>query len=162
MLGLLFPLLSLGSKAPDFMLPDATGTMVTLSAVLATQHSVILVFYPGNFTPVCTAQLCEMNQALQPDIVDDNQLGKTLGVKVLGINPAKAQSHQQFSSKYQLSFPLLVDAGATVAKQYKAVLLPGLLNNRVVYGIDPNGIIRFAQLGKPNPQSVIETLKPFQ
>jgi thioredoxin-dependent peroxiredoxin len=157
----LFPLLPVGSVAPDFTLPDAMGTMVTLSALLAMQQAVILIFYPGNFTPVCTAQLCEMNQALQVQPDAYNKLSNGLGVVVLGINPAKASSHKQFSDKYHLSFPLLVDAYATVAKQYKAILIPGLVNNRVVYGIAPDGIIRFAQLGKPNANTVIETLRPF-
>jgi thioredoxin-dependent peroxiredoxin len=140
----LFNLLPIGSPAPLFALPNQNNNVVSLQAMQG--KPVVLVFYPANFTPGCTSQLC----SFRDDIADLTQAGFV----VLGINPAKQASHKRFADAHQLPFDLLSDAGMAVSKQYKAVLIPGVVQNRVVYGLDAQGIIRFAQLGDPKPAAV--------
>jgi peroxiredoxin Q/BCP len=137
----MFKLLPLGSLAPDFTLNDQHGHAVTLSAV---GKPVVLIFYPGDFTPVCTQQLCEFRDRPRPEI------------QLLGINPKR--DHAPFAERHQLDFPLLTDEGLKVSKAYKAVLIPGLVTNRVVYGIDASGNIRYAKVGKPPVSEVYAAL----
>jgi peroxiredoxin len=145
-----FSLLGVESQAPDFTLQAASGETVTLSAFRGTQ-AVVLIFYPANFTPGCTSQLCMFRDAYA-------ELSQS-GVQVLGINPGKPDDHAAFASAQNLPFPLLSDPGMRVSRQYKAVLIPGLLQNRVVYGIDTAGAIRFAAVGNPPVQQVLAALQ---
>jgi peroxiredoxin Q/BCP len=137
--------LPVGSPAPDFTLPDETGQPVSLSALRG--RPVLLVFYPGDNTPGCTSQLCDMRN-------DWNRL-TALGVATFGVNPQSAASHQKFSRKYDFPFPLLVDKGRAVAKLY---LASGLIVKRTVYLIGPDGIIRFARRGMPPVREVLAVL----
>jgi thioredoxin-dependent peroxiredoxin len=143
-----FKLLPLGIKAPTFSLPDAQGTLISLSDFIG--QAVVLIFYPADFTPGCTGQLCMYRDA--------SALLAEAGMRVLAINPGSAESHQKFMQTHQLPFPLLEDKGFTVAKLYKATLIPGVIQNRVVYGIDANGLIQFAQVGNPTPEKVLTSL----
>ena len=99
-----------GTAAPPFMLPDEEGSVFVLN--LQRNHYVVFVFYPGDVTPVCTTQLCEVRDRWQ-DVT-------AKGARVLGINPQGAESHGKFRSKHKLPFPLLVDNGKRVARLYKA------------------------------------------
>ena len=80
---------------------------------------------------------------------------RSRGIRVFGVNPQGAASHAKFREKYTLPFPLLVDAGQKVAERYHA---NGLIVKRTVYGIDGQGIIRFARRGMPSPREVMEAL----
>src|SRR3954466_8871930 len=97
-----------GDQAPDFTLPSSTGE-VSLAKLLA-KGAVLLVFYPGDDTPVCTKQLCN-----SPD-----NLGGfgDLGVQVVAINPQSVESHRGFAGKHNLPFPVVSDAGGKVCRQY--------------------------------------------
>ena len=106
----------------------------------------LLVFYPGDETPVCRKQLCELR--------DNSTLLAQHGVKVFGINPQSAASHKRFDERHHFGFPLLVDRNQEVARLYKARWLTTL---RTVYLIDPEGIIRFAKRGKPTPEEVLKS-----
>ena len=134
--------LPLGSHAPDFTLCEADGTPVTLSKLSGV--NVVLVFYPGDDTPVCRAQLC--------DFRDQWQEARARNVRVFGVNPASAASHLKFQEKYHFPFPLLVDAGQKVASLYRA---NGLFVKRTVYLIGPDGVVRYSRRGKPNPAEVL-------
>jgi peroxiredoxin Q/BCP len=134
--------LPVGSLAPDFTLPDQDGREVTLSKLRG--HNVVLVFYPGDDTSICTNQLCEFR-----DRWDKAQSSNTL---VFGVNPWGPESHARFRSKYDLPFPLLVDRGQKVGKAYHTDFL---FVKRTVYLIDKDGVIRFAQRGKPTPDEVL-------
>jgi peroxiredoxin Q/BCP len=134
--------LSSGARAPDFTLPDAAGRTVTLSELR--NQNVVLVFYPGDDTPVCRKQLCEFR--------DQWNSARSHNAQVYGINPASAQSHRRFQDKYHFQFPLLVDSGQKVATLYHA---NGLFVKRTVYLIGPDGIIRYSRRGRPNPQEVL-------
>jgi len=131
-----------GTPAPDFTLADDRGQTVGLSALRG--RNVVLVFYPGDDTPGCTKQLCEFR-----DRWADAQ-GRN--VQVFGVNPQKTASHQKFRDKFHFPFPLLVDDGQKVAELYHA---NGLFVRRTVYLIDPEGIVRYARRGKPDPEEVL-------
>jgi peroxiredoxin Q/BCP len=132
-----------GSPAPDFSLQDQDGNIVTLSALRG--RNVVLVFYPADDTSVCTKQLCEFRDRW-PAAQKKNTL-------VLGVNPAKAQSHKKFQDRYQFPFPILVDRGQKVGSAYhsRGLVVP----RRTVYLIGPDGVIRYARRGKPEPEEVL-------
>jgi peroxiredoxin Q/BCP len=134
--------LAAGSKAPDFSLPGQDGKAVRLSSLRG--KNVVLVFYPGDDTPVCRKQLCEFR--------DQWQQARKRNVEVFGVNPGNAESHRKFQEKYHFPFPLLVDDGQKVAEMYHA---NGLFIKRTVYLIGPDGVILYAKRGKPDPAEVL-------
>jgi peroxiredoxin Q/BCP len=140
---LLGPPLQKGTAAPDFTLSDQDGNSVTLSKLR--DSNVVLVFYPADETPTCRKQLCEFR--------DQWQVVKSKNTKVFGVNPGSAESHAKFRGTRSFPFPLLVDRGQQVAKLYAA---DGLMVRRTVYLIDPKGIIRYVQRGKPEPEEVLK------
>jgi peroxiredoxin Q/BCP len=147
MLGWLFSdPLPVGSKAPEFSLPDDTGAIRTLTSLRG--KNVVLVFYPGDDTPTCRKQLCEFrdrwDQATMRNVV------------VYGVNPQSAGSHQDFRVKYKFPFPLLVDKGQQVGALYHT---NGLIVKRTVYLIGPDGTILYAKRGKPAPEEVLAAAK---
>ncbi len=135
--------LAAGTAAPDFTLPDQDGSPVTLSALRG--HNVVLIFYPADETMVCTKQLCEFR--------DHWQTATERNTRVFGVNPAVAAKHGKFRKRHSFPFPLLVDSGKTVARQYNAHA--PIAVRRTVYLIGPEGEIRFAQRGKPSPRQVL-------
>jgi thioredoxin-dependent peroxiredoxin len=146
MLGWLFSdPLAVGSAAPDFTLPDQDGRSVSLSSLHG--KSVALVFYPGDNTPGCTKQLCQMR--------DSWDRLKAKNLLVFGVNPQSAASHAGFREKYKLPFSLLVDKGQKVAEMYHA---NGLFVKRTVYLIGADGKIRLGRRGMPSPDEVIAAL----
>jgi peroxiredoxin Q/BCP len=134
--------LPVGSPAPPFILPDQDGNVFILNQQRG--KNVVLVFYPGDDTPVCRRQLCEFR--------DSWETVKARGSVVYGVNPQSSDSHSKFRGKYNLPFPLLVDNSQRVAKLYKA---GGLVVRRTVYLIGKDGTIRFARRGKPSPEEVL-------
>ena len=111
-----------GSPAPDFSLPSTHGE-ITLSQ-RCKDKNVLLVFYPGDDTPVCTKQLCDYRDHL--GVFED------LGVDVLGINPQSLKSHEKFAQKHGLSFPLLSDEDKSVCRAYGALGLVGMAKRALV------------------------------
>jgi peroxiredoxin Q/BCP len=133
-----------GTPAPDFTAADQDHNSVTLSRLRG--HNVVLVFYPGDDTSVCTMQLCEFR-----DRWAEVQKRDTL---VFGVNPAGAVSHAQFRRKYSLPFPILVDEGRRIAGLYHC---SRLIIRRTVYLIGPDGSIRYSVRGKPQPDDVLRS-----
>ena len=111
-----------GDRAPDFALPSTQGK-IRLSERFAKQP-VLLVFYPGDDTPVCTKQLCNYR--------DHMGVFSDLGVEVLGINPQSESSHTGFAKKHALPFPLLSDEGGAVCRQYGALSFLGMAKRALV------------------------------
>jgi len=136
--------LRLGEEAPDFTLEDETGMPATLSKWRGIKN-VVLIFYPGDDTGVCTKQLCEFRDSWL-----DVERRDTV---VFGVNPQSAEKHSRFSAKYQYPFPLLVDKGQRVAGLYHA---SGLIVKRTVYLVGKSGSIRYARRGKPAAAEVLE------
>ena len=138
--------LAVGTPAPDFESTDDRGDLVKLFALRG--KNVVLVFYPGDNTPVCTAQLCEFR-----DRWEDAKKRNTV---VFGVNPGSVGSHQKFRDKQQLPFPLIVDTSQKIGQLYNA---KGLFVKRTVYLIGPDGVIRYAQRGKPSVSEVLRAAK---
>jgi peroxiredoxin Q/BCP len=115
---------AVGELAPDFTLPDQSGTRHTLSQYRG--RKVVLYFYPKDDTPGCTTEACGFRDALG-SFSDRNAV-------VLGISPDPVASHQRFVQKYNLTFPLLADEGHVVAERY-GVWGPKTRAGKTVMGI---------------------------
>jgi peroxiredoxin Q/BCP len=125
--------ISVGDPAPPFTLPSNGGTSVSLSDFAGSP--VVLVFYPGDDTPVCTKQLNSYNDELaQFDAVD---------ATVLGISAQSVDSHEKFAGKHGFKFPLLADTDKAVAGAY-GTLGPLGFPRRSVFIIDGDGVVRYA------------------
>jgi peroxiredoxin Q/BCP len=135
--------LPVGTPAPDFNLPDDQGNQVSLAALRG--KNVVLVFYPRDETSVCTKQLCEFRDSWA-DVKAKNTV-------VFGVNPQDAVSHAKFREHQLYPFPLLTDDRQKVGELYHA---RGLIVKRTVYLIGPDGVIRYAKRGKPEPSEVLE------
>jgi thioredoxin-dependent peroxiredoxin len=128
-----------GRAAPDFTLPGVVvknGDAVQAEYGLSAQRGrpVVLAFYPGDNTQVCTKQLCSYTSGL------DNFTN--FGADVWAISPQGLDSHEQFARKYNLGFPLLADEGLKVSRQY-GITLGGAGLRRSVFVIDADGILRW-------------------
>lgn len=111
-------MLDIGQKAPDFNLLDQNRERVVLSKALS-KGKILLVFYPGDDTPVCTAQLC--------DYRDHYEEFKKLGVQIYGISISNIiENHEKFAHKYQFPFPLLNDYDSRVTKEYGVMSFMGV------------------------------------
>jgi len=124
-------MLKLNDVAPDFTLADDQGREFTLSANQG--EKILLVFYPGDNTPVCTKQLCEYR--------DGVEAFAGLGVRLVGISKDDAASHQKFRLKHQLPFTLLSDPDLLVAALYDSKGIMGM--KRSVFLVDERGLIRY-------------------
>ena len=126
--------LQTGDLAPDFALPTTTGSTFRLSEHRG--HPVVLYFYPKDGSSGCTKEACSFRDQYQ-DFTD-------LGAEVIGISSDDEHSHQLFTQKYELPFPLLSDTNGQLRKQYavpRAVL--GLIPGRVTYVLDGEGRVRY-------------------
>jgi peroxiredoxin Q/BCP len=120
-----------GDTAPDFTLEGTDGSF-TLSDHRG--RTVVLVFYPGDNTKVCTKQLCEYR--------DDWAELADLDAVLVGISGKDLASKESFVSKHALTLPLLADPDRAVAALYGAKA-PVLGTKRATFVIDPEGVIRF-------------------
>jgi peroxiredoxin Q/BCP len=137
--------LPIGSRAPQFSLPDQSGNTVSLQSLAG--HNIVLVFYPGDDTSVCRKQLCEFR--------DTWASAQQKKVMVFGVNPQGAESHTKFHAKFKLPFPLLIDRDQKMGQAYHTRGFMSLVVKRTVYLIDPGGTIRYAKRGKPDPSEVL-------
>ena len=129
----------IGEAAPDFTLPGVTltdGSAVVSDFTLSEQRGspLVLAFYPGDNTAVCTRQLCSYTSGLEEFT--------NFGATVWAISPQGLQSHEQFARKYSLAFPLLADEGLKVSRQY-GITLGGAGLRRSVFVIDAHGVLRW-------------------
>lgn len=132
-------MLAVGAPAPDFALPDETGAVVTLADLLASlpdRGALLLYFYPGDFTPICTREACAFQEAL-PAIAED-------GVRVVGVSAQDSAMHARFRQAYGLEFTLLADVERVAIRAYDATGLFGLGTGRVSYRIGKDGVIQDA------------------
>ena len=126
-----------GERAPEFTLPDETGTDRSLTGLLSA-GAIVLYFYPADFTPGCTRQACAL-RTLHSEIEE-------AGLRVVGISPQSSQSHAKFKAKYQLPFVLLSDEQKTVVKMYGVNGPLGIGVRRATYLIDSSRRVRDALL----------------
>jgi peroxiredoxin Q/BCP len=127
--------IGVGDRAPEFTLPAAGADSDTVSLSDYAGHPVVLVFYPGDDTAVCTKQLNSYN--------NDVDEFEALDAQVLGISSQSVESHAQFSAKHGFKFPLLADTDKRVAGLY-GTLGPLGFPRRSVFIVDGGGVIRYA------------------
>jgi peroxiredoxin Q/BCP len=152
-----------GQVPPDFTLPGITlagGEAIQADYTLSQQRGkpIVLAFYPGDNTAVCTRQLCSYTSGLESFT--------GFGAAVWAISPQGLASHEQFARKYSLAFPLLADEGLTVARQY-GITLGGAGLRRSVFVIDADGVLRWKHvtlvgLTFPSAQTISAQLASLQ
>jgi thioredoxin-dependent peroxiredoxin len=120
-----------GEQAPDFELPGTEGTF-RLSDHRG--ERVVLLFYPADFTQVCTQQFCSYR-----DRAEDFA---ALDATAVGISAQDVASHERFSAENKLTVPLLADVEQNVARAY-GVISDKWITDRSVIVIDEQGIVRY-------------------
>ena len=143
-----------GDPAPDFALSDGSGATWRLSDHRG--QVVVLLFYPGDETPVCTRQMCSVRDRWEDYAAS--------GAEVVGISTDSVESHRAFTEHHELPLRLLSDAGRKVADLYGArSLIPGKVA-RSVFIVDPEGVIRYRDvrplgLFRPKDDEIIKAIK---
>jgi len=141
-----------GDAAPDFELPGTGGVTYKLSERRG--HNVVLAFYPGDATTVCTAQFCSYR--------DKSDKLEQLDAEVVGISPQSVDSHERWTEERELNLPLLADEDLSVSKSYGVTGWVGPLARftgledtpggryiqRAIFIIDGEGIVRYRHVSR--------------
>lgn len=149
--------LQVGEIAPNFSAvsqnPDRSTENIELNKILESGKKVLLVFYPGDDTPGCTAQLCGIR-----DVYKEYE---DLGVVVLGVNHAGEESHLKFIKKYEFPFPIVVDQDKSIRAKYGAekLFFKNITTKRSVFLIDTNKKILFIKWGQQDNEEILNMLK---
>ena len=120
-----------GDPAPDF---ELNGTYGRFKLSDHRGERVVLLFYPGDNTPVCTRQFCSYR--------DNAEAFAELDATVVGISSQNVDSHESFTAQHGLNVPLLADEGSKVAKAYGAHA-PVIGTKRAAIIVDEEGIVRY-------------------
>jgi peroxiredoxin Q/BCP len=148
---------NLGTAAPEFTLRDGDGDEWRLSDHRG--RVVVLLFYPGDETPICTRQMCSVRDRWEDYAAT--------GAEVVGISANSVESHKNFAEHHNLPLRLLADVDAKVANAYGAnSLIPGKVA-RSVFVIDADGIIRYRDvrplgLFRPKDDDTIKAIREAQ
>lgn len=118
--------LNVGDKAPAIVAMDQNGKMISLDDFRG--NKVILYFYPKDDTPGCTAEACNLRDNY------DSLLAK--GFKIIGVSADSVKSHQKFTGKYNLPFPLIPDTDRKIINDY------GVWGRKKFLGKEYDGIYR--------------------
>lgn len=141
-----------GTAAPNFTAQTTSGKTVHLADFRG--KKLVLYFYPKDDTPGCTVEACGLR--------DEYQKIREQGAEVLGVSVDSTESHQKFTEKFHLPFPLLADTEKTVSKAYGVLNDKASASRRVTFLIDERGkIIKTFQTVKPaeHPQEILDALK---
>jgi thioredoxin-dependent peroxiredoxin len=144
--------LDVGDPAPDFALPGTGGKLYRLSAYRG--RNVVLAFYPGDATTVCTKQFCSYR--------DNAERIDRLDAEVLGISPQSVDSHEHWVEEQSLNVPLLADTDLAVSRRYGVTAWLGPMARltelvdvpggryimRSVFVIDGGGIVRYKHVSR--------------
>ena len=150
-------MLEIGTKAPDFTLPNQNNELISLSDLSGKR--VILYFYPRDMTPGCTWQACNFAE-LYPQFLEK-------GAVVIGISKDSVSSHKKFEEKYHLPFTLLADEDLQAIKAYDVWHEKNMYGKKTMgvvrstYLIDEKGMIikAFGKVKpKENPQQMLNEL----
>jgi thioredoxin-dependent peroxiredoxin len=146
--------MNVGEKAPYFSLKDGDGRLWELSSYLG--KVVVLLFYPGDNTPVCTKQLCSVR--------DNWTQYQESGAEVVGISTDSGSSHKSFADKYTLKLRLLSDEKGEVVSLYDVKSwIPGR-SARATFVIGKDGIITYKKteslsLFRPKDEDILEEVR---
>lgn len=143
-----------GQKAPDFDLLDQDGKTVRLSDYRG-KTNVVLAFYPADFTPVCTKELCSFR--------DDLGRFQGKGTQVIGVSVQPQESKKKFAAKLGLNFPILADDKKEVAKAYGVLGPLGIHTKRATFVIDKSGMVRHKDvepiaLMRPDDEALLKVI----
>ena len=144
----------IGTAAPDITLPDSDDKQWRLSDQRG--KVVVLLFYPGDETPICTRQMCSVRDRWEDYLAT--------GAEVVGISTDSIESHKKFAEHHDLPLRLLSDTDGQVSNLYGArSLIPGKVA-RSVFVIDAQGILRYSDvrplgLFRPKDDTTIEAIK---
>ena len=141
-----------GDAAPDFELPGTEGKTYSLSDYRG--RNIVLAFYPGDATRVCTKQFCSYR--------DESERLDELDAEVLGISPQSVESHERWTREQELNVPLLADEDISVSKSYGVTGWVGPLARftglgeavdgryvmRAIFVIDGEGVIRHRHVSR--------------
>jgi peroxiredoxin Q/BCP len=144
--------IDVGDAAPDFELPGSDGKIFKLSDHRG--KNVVLAFYPGDATTVCTAQFCSYR--------DNSERIDQLDAEVIGISPQSVDSHERWVEEQELNVPLLADEDLAVSKSYGVTAWLGPLARltelketpggryiqRAIFVIDGEGIVRYRHVSR--------------
>ena len=144
----------IGQIAPEIDLPDGEGKRWHLKNSLG--KIVVLLFYPGVETPVCTKQLCSVR--------DNWEQYQATGAEVIGINSDSVTKHQRFAANHNLPLRLLSDADGAVTKAYDMKSILGTKRGVVI--IDKAGVIRYRKtvipIFRPADDEILNAIAAIQ
>ena len=146
-----------GTPAPDFTLLDGDGSEWRLSDQRG--KVVVLLFYPGDETPICTRQMCSVRDRWEDYTAT--------GAEVVGISTNSVESHKDFAEHHNLPLRLLADVDRKVADAFGAnSLIPGKVA-RSVFVLDANGVVRYRDvrplgLFRPKDDEIINAIRGAQ
>ncbi|AFU58081.1 alkyl hydroperoxide reductase [Candidatus Nitrososphaera gargensis Ga9.2] len=148
-----------GDVAPDFAMRDKDGKTIKLSE-LRGKKSVVVYFYPKDFTPGCTMEATEFSR--------DYKKFKDAGIEIVGVSPDDEESHQKFRDKMGMPYPLVADTENEVSKKYGVYGLKSFMGreymgvNRSTFLVDKSGkIVKIYRKVKPagHSQEVLQALR---
>lgn len=145
--------LRVGQKAPEFDVVSSDGKTLALRDFLG-KKNVVLYFYPGDFTPICTKETCGFRD-MYADLA-------TKDTEVIGVSIDSDESHAKFAAEYNVQFALVSDKDRDLAKAYGATsLLQNILGKaaRVTYVIDKKGEIAAVLQGELSASKHIDGVK---
>jgi peroxiredoxin Q/BCP len=146
--------IEIGSRAPEFSLPDQRGRRVNLTDYLG-KTNLVVYFYPKDESFGCTKEACSFR--------DNYEVFKEVGAEVIGISSDDISSHQAFAANHKLPFILLSDKDKSVAEKYGVGKSLGILPGRVTFVIDRQGIVRLMFSSQLNfEKHVIEALETLK
>lgn len=151
-------ILKAGDQAPDFTLPTTPDQKISLSELKG--KAIVLVFYPADFSPVCTDETAVFNKIL-PEL-------KKYDAQVVGISVDNTWCHNAFTKEKELHFPLLSDfqPKGEVAKKYGVYDEKTGICERALFLIDKDGVIAWSYLAptgeNPGTEGVLEALEHLQ
>jgi thioredoxin-dependent peroxiredoxin len=146
-----------GQTAPDFVLRDGGGHDWRLSDHRG--QVVVLLFYPGDETPICTRQMCSVRDRWEDYAAT--------GAEVIGVSTNTVESHKNFAAHHELPLRLLADVDRKVADTYGAQsMIPGKVA-RSVFVIDAKGVVRYRDvrplgLFRPKDDDIIAAIRKAQ
>ena len=129
-----------GTRAPDFSLPDQEGNEVTLASLRG--QTIVLVFYPLDFSPVCTDQL-NVYQEILPEL-------EGAGVRMYGVSVDSSFAHAAFQRELGVSIPLLADfhPKGEVAQRFGVYNDERGVARRALIMIDPDGVVQWSYISQ--------------